>query len=219
MKNVFEAVDHYIEGLLTHEDAVLKGVVQSLMEAGMPQISVSANQGKLLNMLALLCRAKKILEIGTLGGYSTIWLARALPADGKLVTIELEPKHAEVAHNNIVKANLDSKVEFRVGKASEILLQLKEHGESFDLIFIDADKPSYPEYLKLSLQLSHSGTLIVADNVVRYGEVVKKNSKDENVIGAQHFNTMLSECKDVTATILQTVGVKGHDGIALAIVK
>lgn len=217
--NTFEAVDYYIAGLLTQEDAVLKEVELSIAESGLPQISVSPNQGKLLNMLALLCKAEKILEIGTLGGYSTIWLARALPAKGQLITIEMEPKHAQVARKNIANANLESKVEFRIGMASEILPKLKaEQAGPFDMIFIDADKPAYPEYFQWALQLSRPGTLIVADNVVRAGEVLNEHSTDENVKGTQRFNTMVSECPDVTATILQTVGVKGHDGMALVIV-
>jgi caffeoyl-CoA O-methyltransferase len=217
--NTFEAVDYYIADLLTHEDKVLKETEQSITQSGMPKISVSPNQGKLLNMLALLCKAERILEIGALGGYSTIWLARALPPKGKLISLEMEPKHAQVARENIAKAQLESKVEFRIGMALDILPHLQaEQAGPFDMIFIDADKSSYPEYFQWALQLSHPGTLIVADNVVRAGEVLNNSSTDADVKGTQRFNKMVSECPDVTATILQTVGVKGHDGMALVIV-
>jgi len=216
---VFEAVDHYIDGLLVTEDNALLATKQSLEDAGMPQISVSPNQGKFLHILALLCNAKKILEVGTLAGYSTIWMARALPKDGKLITIELDPKHAAVAKKNIELAGLTDRIEVRIGKAIDILAKMDAEKEGpFDMIFIDADKPPYTEYFQYALSMSRPGTLIVADNVIRDGKVLDPNHADEMVKGAQRFNKSLAANKDVTATIIQTVGVKEYDGMALAVV-
>jgi len=218
-KNIFEAVDNYIDGLLVPEDNALLVTKQSLEDAGMPQISVSANQGKFLHIMALLCNAKKILEVGTLAGYSTIWLARALPKNGKLITIELDPKHAAVAKKNIEVAGLSDQVEIRVGKAMDVLDKLeKENAGPFDMIFIDADKAPYTEYFQYALRMSRPGTLIVADNVIRDGKVLDPNHTDEMVKGAQRFNKSLAANKDVVATIIQTVGVKEYDGMALAVV-
>jgi predicted O-methyltransferase YrrM len=218
--NIFEQVDAYIRERLAPEDAALKDTIGSLNTAGMPQISVSANQGKFLQILALLCNAKKILELGTLGGYSTIWMARALPEGGKIVTIEVDAHHADVAQTNLANAGVADKVEVRVGKALDLLPQLVALGEGpFDLIFIDADKPPYAEYFEWALKLSLPGTLIICDNVIRDGKVLDKNSTDEMVQGAQRFNESLARHKDVTATILQTVGAKEHDGMALAVVR
>ncbi len=217
---IFGQVDDYISGLFNEPDEALAATRQSIIDEGIPQISVSANQGKYLNMLAKLCSAKRILEIGTLGGYSTIWMARALPTDGKLVTLEYEPKHAAVALSNIENAGLGDIVEIRLGKAIDLLPQLQEEGaEPFDMIFIDADKPPYTEYFEWALKLSHPGTLIVADNVIRDGKVLDESITDEIVNGVQRFNKALAACTAVTATIVQTVGVKEHDGMALAIVK
>jgi caffeoyl-CoA O-methyltransferase len=217
---IFESVDHYISGLLGHEDEALVAAIESLKEAGMPAISVSPNQGKFLQLLALLCNAKNILELGTLAGYSTIWMARALPEDGRLITIEADPKHAEVAEKNIVRAGLASHVLIKTGKALDILPQLLADGAGpFDMIFIDADKPPYAEYFEWALRLSRPGTLIVADNVIRDGKVLDDNSTDPAVNGAQRFNKMLAANTAVTATILQMVGVKEYDGMALAVVK
>jgi len=219
-KKLFQSVDHYINNLFIPEDEVLTATEQSLEKAGMPLISVSPNQGQFLHILALTRGAKKILEIGTLGGYSTIWMARALPADGSMISLEVDPKHAAVAKQNIAMAGLDSKVDIRVGKALDVLPMLIEEGAGpFDMIFIDADKPPYAEYLQLSLKLSRPGTLIIADNVIRDGKVLDKNPSDEAVIGAQRFNNMLAAHPGVIATIIQTVGSKDHDGMALAIVK
>jgi caffeoyl-CoA O-methyltransferase len=216
---IFEAVDHYIDGLLVTEDNALVATKQSLADAGMPEISVSPNQGKFLHILALLCNAKKILEVGTLAGYSTIWMARALPKDGKLITIELDPKHAAVAKKNIERAGLSDRIEVRIGKAIEILEKMDADKEGpFDMIFIDADKPPYTEYFQFALRMSRPGTLIVADNVIRDGKVLDANHTDEMVKGAQRFNRSLAANKDVTATIIQTVGVKEYDGMALAVV-
>ena len=216
----FETVDLYVSNLLAPEDEALKAVLPSIDEAGMPQISVSANQGKFLHVLALLSRAKKILEIGTLAGYSTIWMARALPPGGRLITIEFDPKHAGVAKKNITRAGLASRVDIRIGKALDILPQLEtEKAGPFDMVFIDADKPPYAEYFQWAIKLAHPGTLIVADNVIREGKVIDPKHSDEMVQGAQRFNRMLAANSSVTATIIQTVGAKEHDGMALAVVK
>lgn len=217
---LFGAVDEYITGLFEQEDSSLTAVEQSIKEENIPPISVSPNQGKFLQILARLCHAKKILEIGTLAGYSTIWLARALPKDGKLITLEYEPLHARVSQKNIDRAGLSSVVEIRVGKGIDLLPKLVEEGAGpFDMIFIDADKPPYKEYFDWSLKLSRSGTLIVADNVIREGKVLHEKSPDEMVAGVKRFNAALAVNPAVTATIIQTVGAKEHDGMALAIVK
>lgn len=217
---LFESVDQYISQLFHDEDEGLKATEQSIIESGIPQISISPNQGKFLQLLAQLCNAKKILEIGTLGGYSTIWMARALPQNGQLVTLEIDKKHAAVAQQNFNRCGLASKIEIRLGKAIEILPQLlAEAAGPFDMIFIDADKPPYTEYFQWALKLSRPGTLIIADNVIREGKVLLKESPDEMVSGVKRFNEYLSGCTDVTATIFQTVGAKEHDGMAMAIVK
>jgi caffeoyl-CoA O-methyltransferase len=217
---IFESVDHYISNLLGHEDEALIAATKSLKEAGMPAISISPNQGKFLQLLALLCNAKNILELGTLAGYSTIWMARALPKDGKLITLEYDPKHAAVAQKNIERAGLAQQVHIKTGKALDILPQLQAEGAGpFDMIFIDADKPPYADYFQWALRLSRPGTLIVADNVIRDGRVLDENSTDAAVNGAQRFNKMLGANTAVTATILQMVGVKEYDGMALAVVK
>src|SRR5215510_12948553 len=178
-KEIFDSVDQYILKLVVDEDEVLRAADRSIMEANMPAISVSANQGKFLQVLAQSCGAKRILEIGTLAGYSTIWMARALPKDGKLISLEFDPNHARVAKNNIERAGLGNVVDIRVGKAIDILPQLHANNEGpFDMIFIDADKPPYTEYFQWSLKLSRPGTLIVADNVIREGNVLDPDSKD-----------------------------------------
>ncbi|MBS1608034.1 MAG: O-methyltransferase [Bacteroidetes bacterium] len=220
MSSIFEEVDGYIANLFGDEDEALRKTMQAIKDEKIPQISVSPNQGKFLQLLAKLCNAKKILEIGTLGGYSTIWMARALPKDGKLISLELDPHHAEVAKRNISYAGLSEIVDIRLGKAIDTLPQLlKEKAGPFDMVFIDADKPPYTEYFEWSLKLSRPGTLIVADNVIRDGKVVLKESPDEMSAGAKRFNEALAANKDVTATIIQTVGTKEHDGMAIAIVK
>jgi caffeoyl-CoA O-methyltransferase len=217
---LFEAVDQYISNLLGYEDEALQAATHSLSEANMPAISVSPNQGKLLQVFAMLVNAKNILELGTLAGYSTIWMARALPKDGKLITLEADPKHAEVAKQNIARAGLAKQVDIRVGKALDILPQLQAEGVGpFDMIFIDADKPPYAEYFQWALRLSRPGTLIVADNVIREGKVLADAPANEMVAGAQRFNNFLGASDAVTATIVQMVGMKEHDGMALAVVK
>jgi len=219
-QEIFGKVDHYISQMLAPEDEVLRETIKSLDTAEMPQISVTANQGKFLQVIALMCNAKRVLELGTLAGYSTIWLARSLPEDGKIVTIEFDPRHANVAKQNIKNAGLLDKVDIRVGKAMDIMLEIKEAKEEpFDLIFIDADKPPYAEYFEMALSLSHPGTVIICDNVIREGKVLDENSTDDRVIGVQRFNKLLASNKNVTATILQTVGVKEYDGMAIAVVK
>jgi predicted O-methyltransferase YrrM len=212
------AVDSYIADLFIPPDPALDAAQAASTAAGLPAISVSATQGKLLHLLARLQGARKILEIGTLGGYSTIWLARALPADGQLISLELDPKHAEVARGNLARAGVKN-AEIRLGRAADSLQQLaSEKSGPFDLIFIDADKQGYSEYLKWSLKLARRGTLIIADNVVRKGEVTDPKSPDASVQGIRQFNEVLAAEKRVTTTAIQTVGSKGYDGLAFILV-
>jgi predicted O-methyltransferase YrrM len=211
------AVDSYFCNLLVPSDTALDAAIKSSDEAGLPSHHVAPNQGKLLQLLAQVQGSRNILEIGTLAGYSTIWLARALPVNGRVVTLESNPKHAEVAQANISRAGLSHLVELRLGSAVESLQQLgSEGGEPFDFIFIDADKPNNPAYLAWALKLSRPGTLIIGDNVVRNGEVVNPNSKDANVQGVRRFSELLASEPRVSATALQTVGSKGYDGFVMA---
>jgi predicted O-methyltransferase YrrM len=215
----WSAVDSYIADLFLAPDPALEAALASSAAAGLPTINVSPTQGKLLHVLARVQGARRILEIGTLGGYSTIWLARALPADGRLITLEIDPRHAEVARANISRAGLAGVVEIRLGPALDTLPKLVSEGRGpFDLIFIDADKPGYADYLKWSLKLARRGTLIIGDNVVRKGAVADPGSKDENVQGIRKFNEVLAAEKRVTTTVIQTVGSKGYDGLALILV-
>ena len=217
---IFGQVDDYISGLLHMEDKALVAAEEEIRKADIPQISVSANQGKFLNFLAKLTKAKTILEVGTLGGYSTIWMARALPEDGKLISLEIDPKHVAVATKNLEQAGVGHLVEIRLGKAIDLLPTLHaENAGPFDMIFIDADKPPYAEYFQWALKLSHPGTLIIADNVIREGKVLDADTHDEMVKGAQRFNQLLANTKAVESVIIQTVGAKEHDGMALAMVK
>ena len=219
-QKVFEAVDKYISDLFILPDETLTAAEQSHRLENIPQINVSPNLGKLLYLFARLSNAKKILEVGTLAGYSTIWMAKALSEDGRLISLEVDPHHAEVARNNIDRAGMSSKVEIRVGKAIDLLPELvEEKAGPFDMIFIDADKPPYTEYFEWSLKLSRSGTLIIADNVIRDGKVLDQNQDDPMVKGAQRFNKALAANRNVSATILQTIGVKEYDGMAIAIVE
>jgi predicted O-methyltransferase YrrM len=214
------AVDDYIHSLLLGPDAALEAALQDSAEAGLPGIQVSPAQGKMLHVLALATGARQVLEIGTLGGYSAIWLARALPAEGRLVTLEIEPRHAEVARKNIARAGVGDKVELRLGRAEETLRHLvAEKSGPFDLVFIDADKPGYAEYFHWALQLTRRGSLIIADNVVRKGEVANEASEDSNVQGIRRFHEALAREPRVSATVIQTVGSKGYDGFALAVVR
>ncbi len=213
------AVDRYITDLLVPPDPALDAALQASAAAGLPAINVAPNQGKLLMLLAQIQGARSILEIGTLGAYSTIWLARALPADGRLITLEADPKHAEVARANIARAGLANRVEVRLGPALETLPRLAAEGSGpFDLIFIDADKPGYPDYFRWALKLSRRGSVIVADNVVRDGEVIDPASADPRVQAMRRFNEVLAAEPRVSATEIQTVGSKGYDGFALALV-
>ena len=219
-QKIFEAVDKYISDLFIPPDESLVAAEQSHRLENIPQINVSPNLGKLLYLFARLSKAKKILEVGTLAGYSSIWMAKALPEDGRLISLEIDPRHAEVARKNIDRAGLSSKVEIRVGKAIDSLPELvNEKAGPFDMIFIDADKPPYSEYFEWSLKLSRSGTLIIADNVIRDGKVLDQNQEDPMVKGAQRFNKALAANRNVSATILQTIGVKEYDGMAIAIVE
>jgi predicted O-methyltransferase YrrM len=212
-------VDRYLTDLFVPRDAALDAVLETSATAGLPPINVAPNQGKLLLLLARVLGARAILEIGTLGGYSTIWLARALPAGGRLITLETDPKHAEVARVNIARAGLAHVVELRLGPALETLPRLAAEGcGPFDLIFIDADKPGYPDYLRWALELSRRGSLIIADNVVRDGAVADEDSGDPRVRGVRRFNALLAAEPRVSATAIQTVGSKGYDGFAIALV-
>jgi predicted O-methyltransferase YrrM len=209
-------VDAYFTDKLAPSDDVLDAALAASDAAGLPPHNVAPNQGKLLLLLAQLQGARKILEIGTLGAYSTIWLARALPPGGRVVTLEANPKHAEVARANLQHAGLGEIVELRLGPALDSLAVLQRDGQGpFDLIFIDADKPNNPGYLDAALQLSRQGTLIIADNVVRNGAVADPTSTDANVIGVRRFTDLLASDRRVSATAIQTVGSKGYDGFAL----
>jgi len=217
---IFSSVDNYISNLLITPDPALTNTEAAIDAAGIPSISVSPNQGKFLHILARLSQAKKILEVGTLGGYSTIWMARALPENGKLITLEIDPTHAAVAQKNMEKAGLEHIVDIRIGKAIDLLPELQASGAGpFDMIFIDADKPPYAEYFQWAIKLSRPGTLIVTDNVIREGKVLDPDNNDPMVAGARRFNQALADSDAVTATIIQTVGSKEHDGMAIAIVK
>jgi len=212
-------VDDYLVALLCPSDEALSAALVDSDAAGLPSIAVAPNQGKMLELLARATGARRILEIGTLGGYSTISLARALPPGGTLTTLELEDRHAVVARANLERAGLGDVVTVRVGPAADTLRALvAEKAQAFDLIFIDADKDGYPEYLELSLALSHPGTLIIADNVVRDGEVANPTSTDQRVRGVQRFLELVAADPRVSATAIQTVGAKGYDGFALLLV-
>jgi predicted O-methyltransferase YrrM len=218
-KPEWKAVDTYICETLVAPDPSLEAALKASDEAGLPQIQVSANQGRLLQILAKSCGARAILEIGTLGGYSTICLARALPPGGHLITLEADPKHAEVARKNIARAGLAEVVEVRVGRALETLPPLAaEHPGPFDLIFIDADKPSSPDYFLWALKLSRVGSLIIVDNVVRNGALADAASTDPAVQGARRLHEVVAKEPRVIATTIQTVGVKGYDGLTFAVV-
>lgn len=212
-------VDRYFTDLLVAPDPSLDAALQASIDAGLPAIHVAPNQGKLLQLFARMIGAKKILEIGTLGGYSTIWMARALPAGGRLVTLEFDGKHAAVARSNIAHAGLAAVVEVRVGRALETLPKLAAEGAGpFDLIFIDADKVGTAEYFAWALKLARVGSLIIVDNVVREGAVIDTASKDTGVQGIRRFNDALAVERRVSATAFQTVGSKGYDGLAIALV-
>jgi predicted O-methyltransferase YrrM len=212
-------VDRYLTNLFIPQDPVLDAALAASAAAGLPDIQVSPNQGKFLHLLARSHGARSILELGTLGGYSTIWLARALPPGGQIITLEFEPRHAAVARANIARAGLADRVEIRIGPALQTLPQLAAEGRGpFDLIFIDADKEGYPEYLDWALKLSRPGSLIIADNVVRQGAVIDPADEQPGLIGIRRFNEKLAADPRLTAVVIQVVGSKGHDGLALALV-
>lgn len=216
---VWTAVDDYINSQLAPSDSVLDAARKASAAAGLPDIAVTPSQGKLLHLLARSQNARNILEIGTLGAYSTIWLARALPADGQLITLEFSPKHAEIARANIARAGLSDKVELREGPALETLPELAVEGVApFDLIFIDADKENNANYFAWALRLSRPGSLIFIDNVIRDGAVADATSTDPMVQGVRRLNELLAKETRVIATTIQTVGSKGYDGFTLALV-
>lgn len=217
---VWEEMDAYIVERLLPGDQVLEEVLAASAAAGLPAISVSAAQGQMLHIFARMVGAKRILEIGTLGGYSTIFLARALPAGGRVVTLEADPRHAAVAGANFERAGLADKVDLRIARAIETLPLLEAEGAGpFDLIFIDADKPSNPDYLHWALRLSRPGTLIVCDNVVREGRVLDAQSTDGSVVGIRRTYDLAGADPRLVATAVQTVGAKGYDGFALLLVE
>jgi predicted O-methyltransferase YrrM len=221
-KQRWDDVDNYLAGMLVGEDDALDGALEASAKAGLPPISVSPLQGKFLNLLARLMGARRVLEIGSLGGYSAIWLARALPAapEGKLISLEVEPRHADIARANIAKAGLSGTAEVVVGAALDTLPRISQEvgPASFDLTFIDADKPNNPAYFKWALELTRPGGAIIVDNVVREGRVAEKTSSDPMVLGTRQLFDTVVATPGVAATALQTVGAKGYDGFAIAIV-
>ena len=218
-QETWTAVDHYIADVLHLTDDALESALRESDAAGLPAIAVSVPQGKFLNLLGQICHARRILEIGTLGGYSTIWMARALAPGGDMITLEIDAKHAQVARANLDRAGLGDRVEVREGAALDLLPKIAaEKKGPFDLIFIDADKPNIPDYFKWSLALSRPGTVIVVDNVVREGAVIDAVSEDASVKGVRKLNEMLAAESRVSATVLQTVGTKGYDGFTVVLV-
>ncbi|HEX4860335.1 MAG TPA: O-methyltransferase [Rhizomicrobium sp.] len=212
---LWQDIDAYWDGVLIGDDPALDAARKANADAGLPDIAVASNQGKLLNLMARMIGARRILEVGTLGGYSAIWLARALPDGGELVTLEYNPKHADVARANIANAGLADKVTVITGAAIDTLPTLKG---PFDFSFIDADKRSNPDYFRWALKLSRKGSVIVVDNVVRWGRVLEAASGDPDVEGIRRLNEIMAAEPRVSATAIQTVGAKGHDGLAVALV-
>jgi predicted O-methyltransferase YrrM len=218
-QKVWEAVDQYLDKMLIPPDSTLKGALATASKAKLPAIQVSSVQGKLLHLLVRIMGARNILEIGTLGGYSTIWMARALPEGGRIITLEADPKHAEVARKNFVRCGVENKVELRLGKALDTLPQVAADGRGpFDMFFIDANKSNMPEYFEWSLKLARAGSVIIADNVVREGAVLDAKSKDADIQGVRRFLEMVGKEKRVSGTALQTVSTKNYDGFALVLV-
>src|SRR5215469_2734003 len=219
-QETFSAVDRFIGETILDEDEALRGAVEAAEAAGLPSIQVSPAQGKLLQLLVRLVGARKILEFGTLGGYSSILMARALPEDGRLITLEANPEYAEVARGSIERAGVGDKVEVRVGPALEALPGLEEEGAGpFDLVFIDADKVNTPNYFDWALDHTRPGGLIIADNVVRRGTLADANDSDEATKAQRHLHETLAGDPRVSATTIQTVGLKGHDGFLIALVE
>lgn len=218
-ERTWEAVESYFNEWLIPSDPILDAAMKAIDAAGLPTISVAPNEGRLLSLLARMQNARNILEIGTLGGYSTIWLARALAPGGRLITLEFDPKHAKIARENIARAELNEIVELRLGRALESLPVIAAEGRGpFDLVFIDADKKNNWEYFEWALKLSRCGSVIIVDNVVRDGAVVDASSTDPDIRGIRRFTEMLAKEKRVSATALQTVGSRGYDGFAIALV-
>lgn len=219
MQELWASVDRYFGDLLAPEDKEFSAILAANRDAGLPPIDVPALLGKFLDLLIRISGGRRVLEIGTLGGYSTIWLAGALPEDGQVVTLEIDPHHAEIARANLKAAGVLDRVEVRVAPAIETLRELHASGAApFDLVFIDADKKSMPEYLDWSLKLSHPGTIIVADNVVRDGKVIEPDNPDDNIQGVRRMTEMMAAEPRLRATAIQTVGARGHDGFAVAVV-
>ncbi|MEU6737050.1 O-methyltransferase [Streptomyces physcomitrii] len=217
---LWTAVDAYLTSELAPADEALAAAEQDSARAGLPPIAVAANQGKFLHLLARIQGARRVLEIGTLGGYSAIWLARALPEDGRLISLEFSPEHAEVATRNLARAGLDKITQVRVGAALDLLPVLAaEQPEPFDLVFIDADKVNNAPYVEWALKLTRPGSLIVVDNVVRGGQVADPDSEDPSVLGTRAVVRLVAEDPRLEATALQTVGTKGYDGFLLARVR
>lgn len=221
MQQMWSDIDSYIESHLIPEDPILTQTLKNTEDKGFPDhLAVAANQGMLLQMLIQMNKCKRVLELGTFAAYSTMWLARALPKDGYILTIEGRDTHAALGQENIDNAQLPQTVELKVGRAADILNALPENTEPFDFIFVDADKQSYPEYLELSLRLSHSGTVIVLDNVIRAGDILDPENQKPSIEGIRDmYKAMQNHPKILSCTALQTVGSKGHDGFAIAIVK
>ena len=218
-QDLWTSVENYLAELLIPPDAALEAALQACVAAKLPPIQVSPAQGKLLHLIARILGARHILEIGTLGGYSTIWMAQALPEDGRIVTLEADQKHADLARGNFARAGVANKVELWLGKALDTLPQITAGArEPFDLVFIDANRSNMPEYFEWSLKLTHRGSVIIADNVVRRGAILDPNNEDADIQGVRRFAEMASKEKRVSATVLQTVGGKGYDGFALALV-
>ena len=218
-KDVWEAVDNYFGEMLIPQDSTLDDALAAAAAANLPAIQVSSVQGKLLHLMARIISARNILEIGTLGGYSTIWMAQALPEGGRIITLEADPKHAEVAQKNFARAGVENKVELRLGKALDTLPKVAADGRGpFDMFFIDANKSNMPEYFEWSLKLARKGSVIIADNVVREGAVLDGKSKDADIQGIRRFLEMVGKEKRVSGTALQTVSTKNYDGFALVLV-
>ncbi|HVY20895.1 MAG TPA: O-methyltransferase [Bauldia sp.] len=219
MADAWDAVDAYFAGALFGKDAVLDAALAASRAGGLPDIAVAPNQGMLLNVLARAVKAERILEVGTLGGYSSIWLARALPKGGKLITLEVEKRHADVARANFARADLAEVIEVRVGRGIDLLPKLAaENPKPFDLVFIDADKPSNADYFDWAMKLTHKGSIIIVDNVVRGGHVADPKSTDPNVKGVHRLVEHLKAEKRVMTSALQTVGIKGYDGFTISVV-
>src|ERR1700733_3846903 len=215
----YQAVDQYLAERYAPGDDALAAALAANEAAGLPPIAVSATQGKLLQILARMIQARRILEIGTLGGYSSLWLAGALPADGRLITLELKARHATVARSNFVRAGLADRIELREGPALDSIEKLHTEGvEPFDFFFIDADKPNSPNYVSWALKLAHRGSVIVIDNVIRDGSIVDEGSRDPAGRATRRLHDMIAAEPRLSATAIQTVGVKGYDGFAIALV-